>query len=77
MKSEARRPKTERRPSSEIRRTKPEAEGDSGFGLRAGGQQQRVTYRFVTSASPLKHPREHWDIQIRIVINLHFPFVRV
>ena len=34
MKSEARRPKAERRPSSEIRRPKPEAEGDSGFGLR-------------------------------------------
>ena len=37
LKSEA------RRPSYEIRRPKPEAEGDSGFGLRAGGQQQRVT----------------------------------
>ena len=34
MKSEARRPKAERRPSSEIRRPKPEAERGSSFGLR-------------------------------------------
>ena len=34
MKSEARRPRAERRPSSEIRRPKPEAEGSSGFDLR-------------------------------------------
>ena len=32
-KAEARSPKAERRPSSEIRRPKPGAEGDSGFGL--------------------------------------------
>ena len=34
MKAEGRRSKAERRPSSEIRRPKPGAEGDSGFGLR-------------------------------------------
>ena len=33
LKSEARSPRAERRPSSEIRRPKPEAEGDSAFGL--------------------------------------------
>ena len=33
LKSEARSPRAERRPSSEIRRPKPEAEGSSGFGL--------------------------------------------
>ena len=34
MKAEARSPRAERRPSSEIRRPKSAAEGDSGFGLR-------------------------------------------
>ncbi|MEI6784692.1 MAG: hypothetical protein WCQ21_27680, partial [Verrucomicrobiota bacterium] len=34
LKSEGRNPKAERRPKTEIRRPKPEAEGGSGFGLR-------------------------------------------
>ncbi|MEI6782460.1 MAG: hypothetical protein WCQ21_16235, partial [Verrucomicrobiota bacterium] len=33
LKAEGRNPKAERRPSSEIRRPKPAAEGGSGFGL--------------------------------------------
>ena len=55
LKAEARRPRAERRPSSEIRRPKPEAAGGSGFGLLSAFDLRPSDFRLPLAGWP-SHP---------------------
>ena len=39
---------------------------------RAGGEEDRVADRLVTAAAPVEHPREHRDVEVRVVVDAHF-----
>src|SRR5439155_22021562 len=43
----------------------------------AGGQQDCVAERLVSATASVEHPRQHGNVQIRVVINPHFAFAFV